>query len=453
MHRFRFYTAILCAGLFVIALGGWLYRHLPEPLPVVRLGDGSELRLRDVGWKGKPAIAFEPLLWSAFKRVVPTRWRAVIGEPIGMLWHPEEHGMTLGFTWVRTTSKSGMRCLLWNLGGDGTETPVSSASLSGGDQVIVAYQFSQISWRDERLRFRLRDGTNNLEFSLPNPRRGEVFPQWTSEPLPQTRERDGFEFTLDSLKPVENAGTDRQPVWTPEVRIRRAGEDVTGWFVLGHEFADPTGNRSTKRLAAMESVWQVRVTAHPSGAFPFAESEVALRHTGPVPGPGELIGLPLPAGEAGEGLQAVWLTGPGRFEIRAGTVMPVRPSAEPFRKRFDSSPRGGVRFESGQPQLCWRSEATVAGESDEPPCYWKARVRRADGRTVDLEMNDPPTGEYIRVERLPNQTGFRRSQLCRWELPAEVAGEPFTVEVVRLLPRRMEFTVTAPTGPKAVPAP
>ena len=68
---------------------------------------------------------------------------------------------------------------MWHLGGDETETPVSAAKLSAGAPVIVVYQFSQICWRDERLRFRLRDGTNDLWFSLPNPRRGEVFPQGT----------------------------------------------------------------------------------------------------------------------------------------------------------------------------------------------------------------------------------------------------------------------------------
>jgi hypothetical protein len=184
MRRFPIYTAILCAALFAITLGGWLYRHRPEPLPVLRLADGSEMRLRGMGWRGKPTAYSEPPLWSSFKSVMPTRFRAVFGEPVGMLWHPDNDGVSLGFRWIRPASNASIRLQVWHLGGDGTETPVSTANLSAGAQVIVAYRFSKISWRDERLRFRLRDGTNDLDFSLPNPRRGEVFPPDPPEPLP-----------------------------------------------------------------------------------------------------------------------------------------------------------------------------------------------------------------------------------------------------------------------------
>jgi hypothetical protein len=104
-----------------------------------------------------------------------------------------------------------------------------------------------------------------------------------------------------------------------------------------------------------------------------------------------------------------------------------------------------VRYAAQTPQLWWRSEVAVAGERDELPRHWRARARRADGRPVELKPLRAPNGEDSQLERLPNRTGFRQHHLHRYQLPADLVGEPITVEVIRLDSVRTEFTVAAPT--------
>ena len=446
MRRFPLYTTILCAGLFVMTLGGWLYRHRPERLPVLRLADGSVLRVEGLAWSGLPLVQVEPGWMFAAKRALPESWPPLFGIPAGLFMHHGKEGVTLALSWYQPTIRSYLRSVspdVTHVGSNGANHPAAGSWNTSWGRVTSVMFFPQISWRDERLRFRLRDGTNNLDFSLPNPRRGEVFPQWTPELLPQTRTVDEFEFTLASLKPVENPRTPDRPAWTPELCIRRGGTNVTGWFGLSHVFVDPTGNRCDERLAANESVWRVHVTAVPTLEFPFPATAVSVRHTGPVAGPGEFLRLPASSGAIETGLDAVWLTGPGCFEFRAGANVSATASAGPIQERLDPWSRGVVRYAAQAPQLWWRSQVTVADETDDSPRLWQPRVRRADGRPVELKPLRSPTGEDSVLAQLPNGTGFRRDELHRYQLPADLAGEPITVEVFGLISLRAEFTVAA----------
>jgi hypothetical protein len=448
MRRFPLYTAILCAALFVITLGGWLYRHRPEPLPVLHLADGSVLRVEGLAWRGRPIVRLEPAWLTAAKFALPAAWRPPFAKPAGTFTHHGDEGLTLAFSWFQPASNAFLRFQappITHLGTDGTELPANGSGSATAGRLTAELYFHEVDWRDERLRFRLRDGTNDLDFSLPNPRRGEVFPQWPPEPLPQARTVAEFEFTLVSLKEVETPWKHRPPAWTPEVRVRHAGADVTGWFNLIHDYTDPTGNRSDERLAATEPVWRVRITAIPTLDFPFPDAAMPVRGTGPVPSPGEFRLLPAATGAASLGLDPVWLTGPGRYEFHDGTNVWASAAAGPIQERLNPWKQGVVRYAAEAPQLWWRSEVAVAGVTDESPRHWRARVRRADGRPVELKPLRAPNGEDSQLEYLPNRAGFRRHNLHRYQLPAERVGEPLTVEVICLDSMRAEFTVAAPT--------
>lgn len=447
MRRFPLCTALFGAALFLITLGGWLFRHRPEPLPVLRLADGSVLRVEGLAWSGRPLVQLEPGWMTSAKLALPAGWPPLFGMPVGHFMHVGRDGLTLALSWYQPPSNSYLRSVtpdVTHVGSNGANHPAAGSWNTSWGRVTSVMFFPQISWRDERLRFRVRDGTNELEFSLPNPRRGEVFPQWTPEPLPQARSVDEFQFTLASLKPVENPKTPDRPAWTPELRIRRGGTDVTGWFGLSHVFVDPTGNRCDERLAANEPVWRVHVTAVPTLDFPFPATAISVRHAGPVPGPGEFLRLPASSGAVETGLDAVWLTGPGCFEFRAGANVSATASAGPIQERLDPWSRGVVRYAAQEPQLWWRSQVTVADETDDSPRFWQPRVRRADGRPVELKPLRSPAGEDSVLAQLPNGVGFRRDELRRYQLPADLVGESITVEVICLVPLRAEFTVAAP---------
>lgn len=98
MRRFPHYAKILCAALFVITLGGWLYRHRPEPWPVVQLADSSVLRVEGLAWSGLPLVHVEPGWVTSAKRALPESWPPLFGMPAGLFTHQGNEGVTLALS-------------------------------------------------------------------------------------------------------------------------------------------------------------------------------------------------------------------------------------------------------------------------------------------------------------------------------------------------------------------
>jgi hypothetical protein len=168
---------LIAAAAMLAAVMGWVF-GFNEPLPVLRLSDGSLIRIERPVWDGQP-FRLEPTLWTAVKTRLPKSLQRWTGAPRPAFQPSYRSGLTLAVTVLAAgpgASPIRITGTLSHRGPQGAE--VGGISLGWREPPFRRFlHFYPVSWRDELLQFRLRDGTNWLDFSLPNPRRGEQLPE------------------------------------------------------------------------------------------------------------------------------------------------------------------------------------------------------------------------------------------------------------------------------------
>ena len=434
---------VIIAAVLVAAAGAWLvtaWRSLWGRHPEIVLADGSVLRVEGLTWGTNQAFHFELEFWTRLKRRLPTAWQsgmwepkephALTGDPDAHLWVSRIDPVTGAY--LRASDPE-----FAHLDRAGTVFASSggSSSTSASGRAGYAPRFSALDWRAGLLRFRVSQGGGSESFTIPNPRRDELLPEWTPLPLPQTQQSDEFKVTLAGLRSLS-------PGWKPELAVSGSGgQDATPWFDLQPMFVDPTGNRYWAQLPAGEPVWGVEVEAYPSARFPYPDAGVFPLGSTRFPEAGQHEIFPMSAASTNASLHSAWITGPGRFIFRDGRMV----SASPV------SNGGGGSTRLGPPwQVDWGGDRPALWLVLKGPAEARGLLSVSTNRFARvLPRIRRPDGSYAKAVMLGTTTGSGAdgiNMILRFEILGAVAGERVGTDIVLSEAIRARFTIAAPVA-------
>jgi hypothetical protein len=434
---------VIIAAVLVVAAGAWrvtAWRGSWGRRPEVVLADGSVLRVEGITWGKNQAFHFEPGSWTRLKHRLPAAWQTGIWAPQEPIELPGDRDAHL---WVsRIDPVTGAYLPAWgpefaHLDRAGTVFASSGGSSSGPvpGRADFAPRFSALDWRADGLRFQVSQGGGTGSFTLPNPRRGERFPEWAPLPLPQTRQIGEFKVTLTGLRSLS-------PGWQPEIKVSASdGQDATSWFDLEPTFVDPTGNRYWTQLPAREPVWGVEVDAYPSARFPYPDAGVVPLGSARIPDAGQHQFFPMSAAGTNASLHSAWITGPGRFSVRDGQLV----QASPVGNGGGGSVRPGtpwqVDWDGNQPALWLVLKGPAAARGLLSVTAHRLarilpRIRRPDGSYAKAVMGGTTTGS--------GADGI--TMIFRFSIEGAVAGERIETGIVLSEAIQARFTLAAPVA-------
>jgi len=434
---------VIFAAVLVAAAGAWIasaWRGSWGRRPEVVLADGSVLRVEGLTWGTNQVFYLEPGFLSRLKRRLPAAWQSGIWapqEPIALTGDPDAH------LWVsRIDPVTGAYLPAWgpefaHLDRAGTVFASSggSSSTSASGRAGAAPRFSALDWRSDQLRFQVSQGGGTGSFTLPNPRRGERFPEWSPLPLPQTRQTGGFKVTMTGLRPLS-------PGWQPEIRVSASdGQDATSWFDLEPTFVDPTGNRYWTRLPAGEPVWGVEVGAYPSARFPYPAAGVVPLGSARIPDAGQHQFFPMSAAGTNASLHSAWITGPGRFTFRDGQMIRASPVSNGGGGSIRPGPPWQVDWDGDQPAL-WlvlkgpEKARGLLSVSSNRLARILPRIRRPDGSYAKTVMSGTTTGSGA----------DGTTMIVRFGIEGAVAGERIETGIVLSEAIQARFTLASPVA-------
>jgi hypothetical protein len=367
--RFRRLLARVLVGGALLALAwmSWRVIRAVEPLPVFHLSDGSVVRVEGMAWEGHP-LRREPELWTRLKRALPPALQRRVGLPQAPVHNLHSTGLTLALTEIAPPTNGSTiprRPLVLHLSGAGEDPEGDVSLVQASPRVSWFLGFPRACWRQERLRFRLQDGTSWFDFNLPNPRHQEAFPRWEPEPLPAHRTIGDFEL-LCASRELSPRGPPRVELWPPDgfpsFAVRHAGTNANGWFAWHFDLHDALGVRGA--VTPGETVAKVGVRALPGAEFPAALGRVRHRWTVRVPEALEVTELEIPESLAKEGLQRLWISGAGSFQLRPDSLRCTGPlpaeKAQLFpdlygQGEFDFADSSSVDYRCLVPVVWWRA--------------------------------------------------------------------------------------------------
>lgn len=434
---------VIIAVVLVAAAGAWIataWRGSWGRRPEVVLADGSVLRVEGITWGTNQAFYLEPGSWTRLKRRLPTAWQSGIWapqEPIELPGDPDAHLWVSRIDPVTGSYLPALGAEFAHLDGAGTVFASSGGSSSGPTpgRADFAPRFSALDWRADGLRFQVSQGGRTGSFTLPNPRRGERFREWTPLPLPQTRQIGEFKVTMTGLRSLS-------PGWQPEIRLSASdGQDATPWFDLQPMFVDPTGNRYWTQLPVGEQVWGVEVEAYPTARFPFPDAGIVQLGSSSIPGAGQHQFFPMSAAGTNASLHFAWITGPGRFTFRDGQMIRASPVSNGGGGSIRPGPPWQVDWDGDQPALWLVLKGPVAARgllavSTNRLARILPRIRRPDGSYAKAVMGGTTTGS--------GADGI--TMILRFEIEGGVAGEPIEMGIVLSEAIQARFTIAAPVA-------
>lgn len=446
-------TVLALAVVVAVSVFGWIAGSWFKNREIV-LADGSILRVEGFTFGTLHTMALEPPLWTWFKQRVPDRWRRFTGQPSTPRRVAEAEGASM--MWLSRLDATRTRYLpmadirVQSVMENGEIFDVAgSMGFTPGEPLDTALKLGVVDWRRDTLRFRVNQGRSVREISLPNPRRGERFPDWQPGPLPATNVREGFEFVL---RGIVRHGTDDFPFWIPQWEVNRDGQSMNHCFSSHCSFRDPTGNRGWTGLPMSEPVWQLVLTATPADAFPFPKERLFSVGRCVVPGPGQFQVVKPRDDWKANGLVTVVVAGPGGFVFRDGTnVLAGKPGEVSPGNSWQASPRPTA----GEPGWSYSSESqqttlnVILHGPEEPgdavPATYLIR-KHCQELVLRARRRD---GTFVRSGGSAGSLSSDGRYRCSYEdfqLFEAQAGQELDLELV-VVPRwTMEWKVARPVG-------
>lgn len=435
---------VIIAAVLIAAAGAWRFtawRGLWGRHPEVVLADGSVLRVEGLTWGTNQAFYFEPGSWPRLKRRLPAAWQSGIWEPKEPIELPGDPDAHLWVSRIDPVTGSYLPALgpeFTHLDRAGTVFASSGGSSSGPTpgRADFAPRFSALDWRADGIRFQVSQGGGTGTFTLPNPRRGERFPEWTPLPLPQTRQIGEFKFTMTGLRSLS-------PGWQPELRVSASdGQDATPWFDLEPMFVDPTGNRYWTRLPAGEPVWGVEVEAYPSARFPYPDAGIVPLGSSCFPRAGQHQFFPMSAAGTNASLHSAWITGPGKFTFRDGQMIRASPVS------MNKGGGGGSVRTRAPWQVDWDGDQPVLWLVLKGPAAARGLLSVSTNRLARiLPRIRRPDGSYAKAVMSGTTTGSGAdgtTMILRFGIEGAVAGERIETGIVLSEAIQARFTIAPP---------
>ncbi|MHA3771189.1 hypothetical protein ACXR0O_06580 [Verrucomicrobiota bacterium sgz303538] len=197
--------------------------------------------------------------------------------------------------WSETSTGSGQNIAIWlaSRGRKGSLSSLSKGELmlpdgqtfysgssgsSGGPSrefSLSHMNFQVLPYTAKQLKFATTIDGKHFEWDFPNSAYREDVPEWTPEPLPQTREISGYKVILKDLKLKPSSPyTTNWEISPTSTVFSSDGKDVGKWFSLGYRYCDAGGNDLYKCGLLGASAWKVKVRLSRTNSYPFAEDEV-----------------------------------------------------------------------------------------------------------------------------------------------------------------------------------
>lgn len=445
------------AGVVAVAatLAGLAWRADHRAHPTVTLPDGSKLVFEGLTTGPSHVLMREPEAWTVIKKVLPPRWRRFTGEPLPPWSIGDAQGGAMG--WFSRMDAGRTRYLptptelkVASVMEDGLLFPSRGSQGLGsgaGEKGELLHQLGVVDWRADTLRFRVSKDGFHADFQIPNPRRGERFPEWQPRPLPWTNRVAGFDFVLSGLRKF---GHDEDPFWMPQWEVSREGVPASPWFAGSWWFHDPTGNVGWKGLPQTEPTWKLVLTAIPTAHFPFPEAQVIHAGRVTLPGPGQFEWMEPGSRGTNVGLRAIAATGAGnyRFQFPAKTVLAHPPGGPRIAtSTFINAQEWDIRAEAQEPvvHLLLKGPATRTELLPGPHGrgHVVLRARRPDGTLASCERR----GDCWMSD------GVQQAAHIPFGFQAKDAGVTVDLDLVVVEPLTAEWWVKCPGSAPAPGSP
>ena len=257
------------AVLTVVGFGWVKLRRGHEPVARWPLPDGTELRLEQVTYgthhvmpgAGKIADWYDDMtmrfrLWRL--PWLTGEYTEDTDSPCPVLWFTRRDPAKGKFDSVQIDSVEVVREPYFRsrlYGGSGDHPPRPN----------IRYAVLCYDRRKPTFRVRAVVADKTFEFDVKNPVAGAVFPEWTPEPLPQTKKTGDFEVILRGFDVTQDFNG--EPVLDVLADVLKDGKEADDIFAF-LDYADATGNAyDSFHLWGMpplaEPAWKVRVSIRP----------------------------------------------------------------------------------------------------------------------------------------------------------------------------------------------
>jgi hypothetical protein len=312
---------------------------------------------------------------------------------------------------------------------------------------------SIFSRRSEDLHLHVAMGGEAFVFAVPNPAAKISFPEWTAEPLPQTRRVGELDVVLHSFSIL---GRDHpRPSFSPRYQILHQGKEASG-LAFQTKLIDATGNVGTRGQppSLTERAWKVQSVAHRTARYPFTDHEQETLGPARMPGPGQYTVLNLSEEAQAQGFRMAILVEPGPLQDGEGVFVAAGDSradseAAAFLTslRLERSSRHKVRDPMLVLLFCFPNDATAETK-------WMERYRnkvvrlRWDGQLQGLWTPEqewrcavPMFGSMIGISDVYRLSGINEESQ---EITPPLPGQPVTIQIAPVKPETIEFFVEPP---------
>mgnify|MGYP007046914349 CR=1 FL=1 len=399
----------------------------PSTVPSFTLPDGRVVRLEAVTYGKKHEYRSGSLFIEKLQKMLPYGMRDMLGPRVQVM--RSSYSEDLLIPWVSVDSGPSGRSPNYDsirIVAD-TGEGLSVNSRSGGDEIngrrFMRPNVRIFPRRDQS--FKLIGKIDKQEFTLtvPNPLWPLTVPEWTAVEIPASVETGGFTITLKKGQLYRR----RDGVsFSPFFGVAENGETRDDWFDFTWQLADATGNQGYA-LFTNEPVWRVDAKAYRKAGARWATNEYHEFKLESMPASGEIQEHFIIQTVQGVDLRALWIGGPGHFEISNRVVTLADPYVPGMGNGFSSSSSGGSRVD-------WK----VEWKRDKHWIMIEAPYRPGDLR-LSAFVRDA-TGKEAKVRRSGSMgAGGFYSHFIEVEKVKD--GEKYTVRLAPQEPLQAEFFI------------
>ncbi|HLK58836.1 MAG TPA: hypothetical protein VKU00_19845, partial [Chthonomonadaceae bacterium] len=317
-------TLTVSAVVLALLVGGFLLSHYKPHLNIRKtFPDGSTLVLDDITYGKKHQYEAGTGRWLG---ILPGSSTLVTDTDVMVAWITRQQKQSHRTMQVKQPPSMLMFGSLKVSAVDEHGCCFEGAyQFTGNDNITSisdGYMFSSFPRRSKSVTLRINDFTGNplTELVVPNPA-PTLYPLWTPEPLPDTKQAGDLAITLTALRCGKNgfgSGPNNYAL-VPEFRFALHGKLTEEWEISDWNNAsveDVTGNISktdTCELCPYEPAWKFTTSFFRKNTAAFAPAETWTIKDVPMPGPGQLNTISRQTTQNGVTLEVKSIAGAGIY--------------------------------------------------------------------------------------------------------------------------------------------
>ena len=388
----------------------------------IALPDGRLLRLEAVTFGTSHEYRTGPEWLEKLQKMSPGWLRDKLGPEVRSLRHSRREERVQ--PWISVTLSPGIAPdwdYLHVVSDSGETFAVGTRSYPGSfaDRRFMLPDLAVMPRRDASCLF--TGLVNRLPFAMriENPAAGRAFPEWKTEPMPITKQVNGFDFELAE---AELSRTATREHFSMRFRAHENGSFLKDWFNYSWRLTDATGNEGSM-LPTNEPAWRVSVSISRRFAARWATNEYRDFPFTNMPGPAEVLEFDVAANLGGTSLGRVWIGGPGDYKFENGLIT----------EKKLLSPDGGNAWTSGGHGT---GDRLLSFSQQE---YWIHLERHgADADHTCAVFLIDVSGKEVPVHRVRSSSTYHHFRIRAGDVPP---SGPITLRVAGDRYLRAEFTL------------